>query len=371
MLKAYRFKLNPNKQQRYALARTLDVCRELYNDALYERKMHRMSCYDQIKELPVVKEAFPVHKKVYSQVLQDVLIRLDKTFQNFFRRCKTGGAPGFPRFKSENRFDSFTYPQAGFSLEGKYLSLSKIGNVKVRLSRPLPEDAAIKTCTIKRSVSGWFCTLVFEYTPTPLPISNLEAGFDRGITKLIAVSDGTFVENPRFYENAQAELRRAQRRIARRKKGSNRRHKAVVLLGKLHKHVANCRKDFLHKETTKAVQKFGFLAMEDLQVKNMVGYLPKQILDAGWSMWKWFTSYKAESAGRTIGIIPPQYTSQECGHNGCTCVDKRNRNGEKFCCIKCGFAEHADTHAARRILARAKLARSEPSFANVGAVMLA
>lgn len=197
-------------------------------------------------------------------------------------------------------------------------------------------------------------------------MSALEAGFDRGITKLIAVSDGTFVENPRFYENAQAELRRSQRRVARRVKGSNRRRKAVVLLGKLHKHVANCRGDFLHKETTKAVQKFGFLAMEDLQVQNMVGYLPKQILDAAWSMWKRFTSYKAEEAGRAIGIVPPQYTSQECGHNGCMCVDKRNRKGEKFCCIKCGFTEHADTHGAKRVLARSKLARTEPSGANVG-----
>jgi putative transposase len=169
----------------------------------------------------------------------------------------------------------------------------------------------------------------------------LEAGFDRGITKLIAVSDGTFVENPRFYENAQAELRRSQRRVARRVKGSNRRRKAVVLLGKLHKHVANCRGDFLHKETTKAV-------------------------DAAWSMWKRFTSYKAEEAGRAIGIVPPQYTSQECGHNGCMCVDKRNRKGEKFCCIKCGFTEHADTHGAKRVLARSKLARTEPSGANVG-----
>ena len=202
--------------------------------------------------------------------------------------------------------------------------------------------------------------------PTPLPVSELEAGFDRGITKLIAVSDGSFVENPRFYQKAQAELRRSQRRVARRVKGSNRRRKAVVLLKKLHERIANARKDFLHKETTKAVQKFGFLAMEDLQVQNMVGYLPKQILDAAWSMWKRFTSYKAEEAGRTIGIVPPQYTSQECGHNGCKCVDKRNRNGEKFCCIKCGFSEHADTHGAKRVLARAKLARTEPSGANVG-----
>src|SRR5271157_3869832 len=205
MLKAYRYKLEPNKQQRYAFARTLDVCRELYNDSLAQRNLNYKSgnkCYyqEQQNELPALKVAFPVLKNVYSQVLQNVLNRLDKTFRNFFH-----SGFGFPRFKGQNRYDSFCYPQGGFSLSGKQLSLSKIGNVKVRLSRELPTDAIVKTCTIKRSVNGWFATLTFEYTPVPLPASELEAGFDRGITKLIAASDGTFVDNPRFYENAQAE----------------------------------------------------------------------------------------------------------------------------------------------------------------------
>jgi putative transposase len=370
LIKTFKYKLNPNRKQKALLQSTLDVCRELYNMGLEQRKMQRVGQFEQMRQVTTLKAEFPEYKIVHAHVLQNVIKKLNRSFENFFRRCKEGGKVGFPRFKGKDRYDSFQFNNTGFSLNGSVLSLSKIGNVKVRLSRELPTDAIVKTCTIKRSVNGWFATLTFEYTPVPLPESELEAGFDRGITKLIAASDGTFVENPRFYENAQAELRRAQRKVARRKKGSNRRHKAVVFLGKLHKYVANCREDFLHKETTKAVQKFGFLAMEDLQVKNMVGYLPKQILDAGWSMWKRFTSYKAEEAGRIIGIVPPQFTSQECGHNGCTCVDKRNRNGEKFCCIKCGFSEHADTHGAKRILARAKLARIEPSSVNASEVML-
>jgi putative transposase len=125
MIKAYRFKLEPNRKQKYALARTLDVCRELYNDCLYQRKLHNTNRFDQSAELTELKAAFPVYKNVYSQVLQHVLDRLDKSFKNFFR-----SGFGFPRFKGQHRFDSFTYPQSGFSLGGNQLSLSKIGNVK-------------------------------------------------------------------------------------------------------------------------------------------------------------------------------------------------------------------------------------------------
>src|ERR1700732_3639332 len=162
MLKAYRYKLEPNKSQRYALARTLDVCRELYNDCLYQRKLHPISRYEQSKQLTQLKAEFPVYKNVYSQVLQNVLDRLDKAFKNFFR-----SGFGFPRFKGANRFDSFTYPQTGFSLGGHRLSLAKIGNVKVRLSRPLPRGAVVKTCTMKRSVHGWVATPTFEPQTVP------------------------------------------------------------------------------------------------------------------------------------------------------------------------------------------------------------
>jgi putative transposase len=191
MIKAYRFKLKPNRKQKYALARTLDVCRELYNDCLYQRKLHRTNRFDQSAELTELKAAFPVYKNVYSQVLQHVLDRLDKSFKNFFR-----SGFGFPRFKGQHRFDSFTYPQSGFSLGGNQLSLSKIGNVKVRLSRELPADAVVKTCTIKRTVSGWFATLVFEYTPMPLPASDLAVGIDVGVTTFATFSDGTEIQNP-------------------------------------------------------------------------------------------------------------------------------------------------------------------------------
>ena len=190
MLKAYRYKLEPNQSQRYALARTLDICRELYTDGLFQRKLHPISRYEQSAQLTQLKAEFPVYKNVYSQVLQHVLNRLDQAFRNFFRSDF-----GFPRFKGAKRYDSFTYPQTGFCLGGRRLSLAKIGNVKVRLSRPMPHGAVVKTCTIKRAVQGWFATLVFEHQPVPLPANDLAVGIDVGVSTFAKFSDGTTIQN--------------------------------------------------------------------------------------------------------------------------------------------------------------------------------
>jgi putative transposase len=282
-------------------------------------------------------------------------------FRNFFR-----SGFGFPRFKGQNRYNSFCYPQSGFALNGKHLSLSKIGNVKVRLSRELPADAVVKTCTIKRSVNGWFATLVFEYQPVPLPFSNLAVGIDVGITTFATFSDGTVIQNPRIYQNAQAELRRAQRRVARRKKGSNRRRKAVVLLQKVHQRVVNRRSDFLHKHSTTVIQKYGAIVVEALNVSGMSkGNLAKQILDCSWSEWFRQLTYKAVEAGRNLVAVDPKYTSQTCPE--CGFVSRENRKTQAdFCCISCGHSDNADHNGAVNILARI-----EPSFANATAVMVA
>ena len=354
MLKAYRYKLEPNKAQRYALARTLDVCRELYNDCLYQRKLQHISRYEQSGQLTQLKAEFPVYKNVHSQVLQHVLGRLDKAFKSFFR-----SGFGFPRFKGANRFDSFTYPQTGFSLGGSQLSLAKIGNVKVRLSRELPADAVIKTCTIKRSVNGWFATLVFEYQPAPLPANDLAVGIDVGVTTFATFSDGTEIQNPRIYQNAQAELRRAQRRVARRKKGSHRRRKAVVLLQKVHQRITNKRADFLHKHSTAVIQKYGTVVVEALNISGMSrSNLAKQILDCSWSEWFRQLTYKAADAGRNFIAVDPKYTSQTCP--SCEHISRENRKTQsQFLCVKCGYSDNADHNAAVNILAR-----MEPSNAN-------
>ena len=352
MLKAYKYKLNPNKNQRQLLSQTLDTCRELYNMGLEQRRGQRIGVYEQKRQLTLLKAEFPEYKNVHCHVLQNVLFKLDQSFQNFFRRCKTGGKVGFPRFKGKDRYDSFQFNNTGFSLSGRTLQLSKIGNVKVRLSRELPEDAVIKTCSIKRQNGSWFVVLTFECTPAPLPATDLAVGVDVGITTFATFSDGTEIQNPRIYQTAQAELRRAQRRVARRKKGSHRRRKAVALLQQVHRQIVNRRSDFLHKRSTAVVRKYGTIVVEALNVSGMSkSNLAKQVLDCSWSEWFRQLSYKAEWAGRNLIAVDPKYTSQTCP--SCEHVSRENRKTQsQFLCVECGYSDDADHNAAVNILAR-------------------
>jgi putative transposase len=330
--------------------------------ALEQRKYQRTHWTVQCRELTELKAGFPEYKQVHVHVLQNVVKKLQRSFE---RMWELGS--GFPRFKNAKRYRSFQFNNTGFSLAGRYLQLSKIGNVKVRLSREIPEGV-IKSLTVKQTVSGWYACFAVDVPTQPLPVSELEVGIDVGISNFAALSDGSFVPNPRFYENGQAELRRAQRKVARRKKGSNRRRKAVQLLRKVHERIANKRLDFLHKHSTAIVQKFGLIAIEDLNVAGMSkGNLAKQILDASWSTWRRLLLYKAEWAGRTKAAVPPQYTSQECDE--CEFIHKDNRKSQaEFECLRCGHTDHADTNGSKRILARARkqLGRMCPSDAKIG-----
>jgi putative transposase len=346
MLKTYKYKLAPNKQQRLSLQRTLDTCREVWNMALEQRKYQRTHWTVQCRELTELKAGFPEYKQVHVHVLQNVVKKLQRSFERMWEL----GA-GFPRFKSQKRYHSFSFNNTGFSLAGKYLQLSKIGNVKVRLSREIPENAVIKSLTVKQTVSGWYACFAVEVPAAPLPVSDAAIGIDVGIENFAALSDGTMIQNPRFYECGQAELRRAQRRVARRKKGSNRRRKAVVLLQKVHERIANRRNDFLHKTTTTLVQKFGTLVIENLNVKGLAGgILAKQVNDASWGTFFGMLAYKAESAGRQLIGVDCKKTSQTCP--ACGTVRKKSLSQRKHGCSECGLVLHRDTAAAQVILGR-------------------
>jgi putative transposase len=359
MLKTYRYKLDPNRKQKALLSQTLDICRELYNMGLEQRRLRRIGRFEQMRQVTELKQVFPEYKTVHAHVLQNVIKRLNRSFENFFRRCKLGVAPGFPRFKSRERYDSFSFNDTGFSLDGNRLSLAKIGNVKVRVSREIPNSAVIKTCTVKRSVNGWLATLTFECATILLPASETSVGIDVGIENFAALSGGTMTANPRHYECGQAELRRAQRPIARRKKGSNRRRKAVVLLRKAHERVANRRNDFLHKTTTGLIQKFGTIVIENLNVGGLAEEtLSQQVHDASWGTFFNLLRYKAAEAGTHLIGVDCTYTSQTCPACG-----ERNKKlpAERTHNRRCGYAAHRDTAAAQIILARA-----EPLGAKIG-----
>jgi putative transposase len=184
MVRTFKYKLKPNKAQRLSLSRTLDICRDLFNLSLEQRKMQRIHKFEQAKQLTQLKAAFPEFKEVHVHVLQNVLYKLHRSFENMWVR----GA-GFPRFKGSRRYNSFQFNNTGFALNGNQLSISKIGNVKLHLSRPIPKGGVIKTLTIKRTVSGWFAFLAVDVPAEPLPVSDEAVGIDFGIESFAAFPD--------------------------------------------------------------------------------------------------------------------------------------------------------------------------------------
>ena len=176
MRKSYKFRLSPTRKQAATLQWTLDRCRELYNAALSERRdAYRMvgksiTCSDQINDLPEMKEIREEYRDIHSQIVQDVLRRVDKAYKSFFARCKRGDTPGYPRLQGRDRYDSFCFPQAGFSLtHDTRVTLSKIGSIKVKLHRGI--KGKIKTCSIKREGSHWYIIFSCEVETCPLPVS--------------------------------------------------------------------------------------------------------------------------------------------------------------------------------------------------------
>jgi putative transposase len=385
MRKAFKYRLYPNQEQEHTLFWTLTRCRELYNAALSERRdassmAHKsISYYEQKRDLPELKtELRPEYHDIHSQVLQDVLLRLDKAFKAFFRRIAHGEKPGYPRFQGRHRYNSFTYPQGGYTLSEKHVTLSKIGTIKIKLHRPI--EGKIKTCTIKSEAGQWYAVFSCECeVPEPLPLSQEEIGIDLGLLHFAALSDGTLIDNPRYFRKAEKVLARRQQVKDRRKRGSHRRENARRLVAKAHRKIRNQRRDFLHKQSRKLVNQYQSLVFEDLQVENLVKrpkvkqdeetgkYLPngasakgglnKSIYDAGWGMFVDMCSFKAECAGRNVVKVNPFKTSQICSACLQECPHKE-LDERTHLCIHCGVVLDRDTNAALNIL---RLGRSQQS----------
>ena len=354
--KTYKYKLKPTPEQERQLEEVLWRCRTLYNTALEQRITAFRRCgitltaYQQMAELPDLKAAFPEYATVHSLVLQDVLARLDKTYQAFFRRVRAGQKPGFPRFQGRNRYNSFTYKQFGngATLDNGFLVLSKIRRIAVRWSRPL--EGTPKTVTISREADGWYvCISCADVLIQPLPATGQETGIDLGLESFATLSDGTMIHNPRCYRKAERRLKTAQRKVARRKKGSNRRRKAVKLLARAHQTVKRQRLDFQHKTALTLVRQFDTIYHEDLQVVNMLRnhHLAKSIADAGWHTFLSILAFKAACAGKRVVAVNPAYTSQTC--SGCGVMVKKGLSVRWHSCPDCGTSLHRDHNAAKNI----------------------
>jgi putative transposase len=326
MKKAFKYRIYPTKKQNSELEKTFELCRELHNAAIEERQNayeitgKSISYTAQQNQLPGIKKDRPEYKQIHSQVLQNVLDRVDKAFDSFFQRLREGKKPGYPRFKSRDRYKSITFPQSGFDIINGRLALSKIGHIKIVLHRPI--EGIIKTCTLKRMPTGkWFVIFVCEVMPKRLPESEEEIGIDAGLKHFATLSNGESIENPRFFREEEKELAKAQRALSKAPKGSNERKKKKKVVARLHERITNKRENFCHQEARKIVNIYGIIIVEALKILNMMqnSKLSKSIVDAAWGMFFSCLGSKAEEAGRLFIQVSPYFTSQEC----CICHNRK------------------------------------------------
>jgi putative transposase len=361
----------------------LSGCRTLYNTALEQRITAWQRCCvcltrsQQEAKLKDVRAEFPEYAAIHSHVLQDVLARLDKTYQAFLRRMANGEKPGFPRFQGRERYHSFTYKEYGNGarLDNGSLVLSKIGRIAVHWSRPM--NGTPKTVTISHEADGWYvCFSCAEVPIEPLPRTGHETGIDVGLKVFLITADGDPTPNPRSYRTAERALKKAQRRVSRRKKGSKRRRKAVRVLAKRHPNVRRQRLDFHHKTALDLVRAYDTIYVEALQPANLCrrpapkpnengtyehngasrkAGLNKSIQDAGWRQFLSILAYKAACAGKRVDAVPPASTSQDC--SGCGERMQISLSVRTHVCTNCGLILDRDENAARNIFWRGRRLR--------------
>jgi putative transposase len=370
MRKAFKYKLRVSRAVSIRLTATLDICRELYNAALQERRDAyqvagvSLNYYDQAHQLPDIKAERPDVASIHSQVLQDTLKRVQKAFDAFFRRLKIGEKAGYPRFRNKHRYDSFTFPQTGWKLEGDKLTLSKIGSCRVRFSRPV--EGTIKTATLKREVDGWHLSFSVECNHCRyIPKTGASVGMDVGIENFATLSTGEAIANPRHLRRSERRLKTAQRSVSRKKRGGHKRRKAARLLAKQHLKVKRGRLDFAHKTSLQLIREFDDLAVEELNIRGMVKnhHLAKSISDAGWGTFLVILDAKAAEAGRRVWKVPAAYTSQDC--SACGARVRKTLATREHRCVECGLVLHRDHNAARNIRGRAdRLAMSKGTLAS-------
>jgi putative transposase len=352
--KNFKYRLYPTSAQIAALDDQLAEACRLYNGAVQERRdAYRIShksinYYDQANQLKEIRAQGDLALANFS-CCQDVLRRVDKTFNAFFDRVKNGRTPGYPRFRPTSRYDSISFPAYGDGckmLDNGKLRLQGVGAVKVKRHRPI--EGKIKTVTVKREAGRWYAVFSVECEPKPLAASIEKVGLDVGLSAFATLSDGTEIENPRYYKEAQASLRRAQRKIARRKRGGNNRKKAVRELRRTHAHVRNQRADFAHKVARRLVVMFGLIVIEKLKVKGLAGgILAKSVNDAGWTAFTTKLMYKAAEAGRVQAQVDPRGTSQRCV---CGAPNPKTLSQRWHHCESCGLSVPRDHASALEIL---------------------
>jgi len=355
---SFRYRIYPTATQEALLAKWENALRFLWNIAHEQRLIgldrpqgERIypSAFEQQRELTLLRAELPWLAAVPSNVCGSLLLKLHRAWRRCFDRCARA-----PRWKRKGKDAvSITEPHVGmFWLDGSRLRFPKLGDLRTVVHRPL--EGKPKTCTLKRDGDQWFATIVCEIErPAPTPRTEPVIALDRGISNLLADSEGNLTANPKHYDRALDRLARAQRTICRKKKGSKNREKAMLRVMRLHRKVRRKREHFLHCLSSTIAKSNGVVVIEKLQVANMVRGRPlaRSIAGAGWSMLAEMLRYKLAWSGGSLVEVPAHYSSQTC--SACGVVDAASRRGGRFACTSCGHTDHADLNAAKVLKHRA------------------
>jgi len=363
MIRTYKRKLKLNKVQEQRLSSWIGACRVVYNlgmeikQGAYKTAGKSISKYDLMKQLPGLKKDFDWIGDVPSQTLQAAIDRLDRSYQNFFRSYKKGG--GYPKYASRKTFKSILLKSV--SVYEHMVSIPKIGSLKMFKDSPI--EGIPKTAQIIKEPTGYFICIQCEQVPIKIVSESQAIGLDMGIAHFCIDSQGNFVANPQHFKGHERKLRIENRSLARKKKRSNSWMRQSKRLARLHHTIANVRKDFLHKESTRIAKANSVVYIEDLKIKNISrsakgtaeehgrnvaakSGLNRSILDCGWGMFATMLAYKTQ-----VVRINPKYTSQIC--NACGYKDSKSRVSQsKFVCTSCGIESNADWNAAKNILSQ-------------------
>jgi putative transposase len=369
---SYKYRLKPSPGQATVLEEQLRLCRWAYNALLEysfsERRAGRGTPTHKALTylLPEMKAMKPELSNVFSQVLQNVCKRIRSGFESYWNRKRAGLKAHLPRFRGEDRYDSLTYPQFGFRVKDGVLCLSKIGDVRVVQHRPV--EGKVKTLTVTRSRAGkWFAVFASEVEAKSIRNRLPAVGVDFGLNSLVVLSDGTLIEAPRSYRNAESRLRRVQRSLSRKRRGSRNREKARLRVASVCEKVANQRRDYAYKTARSIVDRYERVYVEDLKIANMVKdrRLGKSIGDAGWGMLRNALTYMAKMSEGVTAFVNPRDTSQLC--SGCGERVEKDLAVRVHVCPYCGLVLDRDVNAARNIL-RKGIGLEQAEYTPVGEV---
>ncbi len=381
MRTAYQYRLRLTQQQQDTIDQWLELCRRQYNYRLAERfnwyeqnrcdvnacplicylpeLKDRPDFYSQKRDLVNSKKLFSEYKELPSHTLQDVIARVEKTFDRWLSGDSNGKRSGKPRFKGQGRFRSVAFPDPvkPEHIDGRFIQLPKIGKLKMILHRAIPDGFNVKTAAIIKKVDGYYITLSLQDSSVPelspnLPTMDNTIGIDMGLKAFLVDDSGEEVEIPQHYRKSEKRLKRLQRSLSRKKKGSNRRKKAIKRVSRLHLKVANQRKDFHYKTAKKLLNKGKHIGHEALNIKGIARTrMAKSTHDAGWGTFLQILSIKAERAGLMAIAVNPNGTTQDCSNCGQK-VPKTIRD-RWHSCPHCGLELDRDHNAAINIKQRA------------------